>query len=258
MGTTVGTADVAGTAAASYAESTQKKNKVNGKTIGEPQLSEKGAKYYEQLKAKYGNYDFILVSKDQKANAEANAAQYANKNKTVVLIDEEKIEKMAADADYRKKYENILSGAQSQIDQLAKSLGNTAGIKGFGIKVNDNGASSFFAAVDKNAAANAKAQQKRIEKKAAEKKEAKKKAAKEESEERMEKQREKKREEKTQQTDDGDWRDRFSENEDIEIVSANSIEELIRKIQYVTYASMSDNVMTEAELAVGGHIDFKG
>ena len=258
MGTTVGTTDVANTAAAAYAESAQKKSKVNGKTIGEPQLSEKGAKYYEQLKAKYGNYDFILVSKDQKANAEANATQYANKNKTVVLIDEEKIEKMATDADYRKKYENILSGAQSQIDQLAKSLGNTAGVKGFGIKVNDNGAASFFAAVDKTAAANAKAQQKRMEKKAAEKKEAKKQAAKEENEERLEAIREKRRGEKTGQTDDKDWRDRIQENEDVEIVSANSIEELIKKIQDVTYASMSDNVMTEAELAVGGHIDFKG
>ena len=59
-------------------------------------------------------------------------------------------------------------------------------------------------------------------------------------------------------TDDKDWRDRIQENEDVESVSANSIEELIKKIQDVTYASMSDNVMTEAELAVGGHIDFKG
>lgn len=258
MGTTVGTADVTNTAAASYTDSVRKKSNVSGKTIGDPQLSEKGARYYEHLKAKYGNYDFILVSKDQKANAEANAAQYANKEKTVVLIDEEKIEKMATDSEYRKKYENILSGAQSQIEQLAKSLGNTAGIKGFGIKVNDNGASSFFAAVDKNATANAKAQQKRIEKKAAEKKEARKKASKEESEARLQKLREKNRGEKTDKIDESDIEEKIPESEDIEIVSANSIDELIKKIQDVTYASMSDNVMTEAELAVGGHIDFKG
>ena len=83
MGAAIGTADVANVAAG-YADAaqksqqtqkTQQKNRVSGKTIGEPQLSEKGAKYYEQLKAKYGNYDFILVSKDQKANAERNAAQ---------------------------------------------------------------------------------------------------------------------------------------------------------------------------------------
>ncbi|MDD7643411.1 MAG: DUF6033 family protein [bacterium] len=255
MGTTVGTSDVSKTAAAAYAESTQKKSKVNGKTIGEPQLSEKGAKYYEQLKAKYGNYDFILVSKEEKANAEANAAQYANKNKTVVLIDEEKIEKMATDSEYRKKYENILSGAQAQIDQLAKSIGNLSGVKGFGIKVNDNGASSFFAAVDKNAAANAKAQQKRLEKKAAEKKEAKKKAQKAADEKRLEKLRDQKR---TEQTDDPDEWDQIKNHEDIEVVSAGSIEELVKKVQDLAYASMSDHVMTEAELALGGHIDFKG
>ena len=45
-----------------------------GKTIGDPKLSKEAQKYYEKLKKKYGNYDFILVSKDQKANAQANAA----------------------------------------------------------------------------------------------------------------------------------------------------------------------------------------
>lgn len=50
-----------------------------GKTIGDPKLSKEAQKYYEKLKKKYGNYDFILVSKDQKANAQANAAKYANK-----------------------------------------------------------------------------------------------------------------------------------------------------------------------------------
>ena len=61
-----------------------------GKTIGNAKLSEEGAKYYQELKKKYSNMDFILVSKDQKANAQANAASYANGNKMVVLIDEEK------------------------------------------------------------------------------------------------------------------------------------------------------------------------
>lgn len=258
MGTTVGTMDVTNTAAASYADSVQKKSAAYGKTIGEPQLSETGAKYYEQLKSKYGNYEFILVSKDQKANAEANAAQYAGMNKTVVLIDEEKIEKMATDTEYRKKYENILTNAQSQIEQMIKQLKNTPGVKGFGIKVNDNGAASFFAAVDKNAAANAKAQQKRLEKKTAEKREAKKAASKRENEARLEKLREKKRGEKAEKTDDVDWEDKISADEDIEIVSAGSIDELVKKIQDLSYASMSDNVMTEAEMAVGGHIDFKG
>ena len=93
-----------------------------GKTIGDPKLSKEAQKYYEKLKKKYGNYDFILVSKDQKANAQANAAKYANNIKTVVLIDEEKIERMAMDESYRKKYEGILSGATAQLQQLKSAL----------------------------------------------------------------------------------------------------------------------------------------
>ena len=43
---------------AAYAE-TKKTGKVTGKTVGEPKLSEKAAKYYEQLKKKYANMDFF-------------------------------------------------------------------------------------------------------------------------------------------------------------------------------------------------------
>lgn len=272
MGTTLGT-DVASATAAAYTSKTQgsdktssaeKKNNVTGKTIGEPKLSDKAAKYYEQLKKKYGNYEFILVSKDQKANAEANAAQYASKDHTVVLIDDEKIEKMATDESYRKKYENILSGAQTQLDQMVKQMGNTPGLKGFGIKIGDNGAASFFAAIDKNAAANAKAQKKRQAKAAEKKATEKKNAAKKQEEKRAEKRKEDKRTQ-SERLDalrkdgvDDDTDDGYDYEEDIEVVSAGSIEELIKKIQDVTYAAMSDNVKTDAERALGGHIDFRG
>lgn len=41
---------------------TGKTGTVTGRTIGNPKLSEKAAKYYEELKRKYSNMDFILVS----------------------------------------------------------------------------------------------------------------------------------------------------------------------------------------------------
>lgn len=116
-----------------------------GKTIGDPKLSKEAQKYYEKLKKKYGNYDFILVSKDQKANAQANAAKYANNIKTVVLIDEEKIERMAMDESYRKKYEGILSGATAQLQQLKSSVEKSgADVKEYGMQVNDGGTTSFL------------------------------------------------------------------------------------------------------------------
>lgn len=121
-----------------------------GKTIGDPKLSKEAQKYYEKLKKKYGNYDFILVSKDQKANAQANAAKYANNIKTVVLIDEEKIERMAMDESYRKKYEGILSGATAQLQQLKSSVEKSgADVKEYGMQVNDGGTTSFFCSAQK-------------------------------------------------------------------------------------------------------------
>lgn len=49
------------------------------------------------MKSKFGNMDFILVSKDMKEQAKAMASSFANPNKMVVLIDEEKLERMATD-----------------------------------------------------------------------------------------------------------------------------------------------------------------
>ena len=212
------------------------KTRLSGKTIGSPELSEKAAKYYEELKSKYSNMDFILVSKDQKEQAQAQAGSYANASKMVVLIDEEKIERMAEDETYRKQYEGIIANAASGMSQLAKSISTTgAKVKGFGMQVKDNGLVSFFAVLEKSCAA----QKTRIEKKAAEKKEAKK-----TEEKRAEK---KKREEQLKETD---------EKADTVTVTAGSIEELIRKIQDAQMADRSDSSQTEGEKQVGQKIDF--
>lgn len=220
-----------------------------GKTIGAPKLSETGAKYYEQLKEKYSDYEFVLVSSEEKEQAMANAAKYAQTGKTVVLIDEEHVENMAVDSTYRQKYEDVLTGAKSQLAQLADGLKNTAGVKGFGIQVNDNGTASFFAAVDRQAAAAAKKQQERIEKRKEQKTEQKKDAKRAADEKRMRSSESDKASEKAEASDAAG---------EVEIVSAASIEELMRKIQDLNYTWMSDRVMTDAERAVGGTIDWKG
>ena len=219
-----------------------KKTKVGGATIGSPELSEKAAKYYAKLKQKYSNMDFILVSKDKKAEAQANAGKYANANRMVVLIDTEKIERMAEDEKYRKQYEAIISGATNQLSQLKSSLStNASSVKTYGMQVKE-GTASFFAVIDKSLAA----QKKRIEKKAAEKKEAKKAAE--------EKQAEKKKAEKEEEAKfEQDWKE-----EDTITVTASSIEELIKKINDTIYLGMSDYVRTKEESWVGGNLDFYG
>ena len=170
-----------------------------GKTIGNAKLSEEGVKYYQELKNKYSYMDFILVSKEQKANAQANAASYANGNKMVVLIDEEKIERMATDENYRKQYEGIIKTAASGLSQLKsqiESSGQSQNVVGYGMKVNDGGTASFFAVLKKSSAD----QKARIEKKAVEKKEAKK--AEEKKAEKKEKQDKLKEAQQTSDDDD--------------------------------------------------------
>ncbi|MFQ8902174.1 MAG: DUF6033 family protein [Lachnospira eligens] len=77
-------------------DETSGKKKVSGQTIGNPKLSEKASKYYEQLKKKYSNMNFILVSEDQKENAKANAAGYANSIIWLSLLMRDKIDRMAS------------------------------------------------------------------------------------------------------------------------------------------------------------------
>ena len=221
-----------------------KKVDVKGKTIGQPKLSEKAAKYYEELKSKYQNMDFILVSKDMKETAQANAGSFANPQNMVVLIDEEKIERMAEDEKYRKQYENVIASAQTQLPQLKQALGAFSNVKGFGVQVKDNGVTSFFAVMSKSFNDQAARLEKRRVEKKAEKKEAEKKAEKKERQERLEEKREEHRLE--------------TKKAEEEIFSADSIDELVKLVEDFNYQFVSDTTMTEEEKSLGTVIDFKG
>lgn len=211
-----------------------------GKTIGQPKLSDKAAKYYEQLKKKFSNMDFILVSADQKEAAKARAASYANPYKTVVLIDEEKLERMAEDESFRAQYEGVIKNAAVQLSQMKNSVGSNSSVKGYGIQINDNGTASFFAVVDKSLAA----QRERIAKKAAEKKEnARKEAKRTEKEKQAEALEERRKSGKT--------------DEDMVMVTGSSIDDLKDKIDSILYSMRSDQVITDEERQWGQNIDFK-
>ncbi len=226
----------------------EKSGSVSGKTIGSPKLSKKAADYYESLKKKYSNMDFILVSEDKKEQAKAQASSYANASKMVVLIDEDKVERMAEDENYRKQYEAIIANAASGISRLKSSLESSgANVKGFGMQVNDGGTATYFAVLEESSAA----QRERIEKKAAEKKAAEKKAEKKHQKEKLEEA----RSEKTEKTDVSDKTDTDSGTVTI---TASSVEELLQKIQDYMQLAKSDTVLTEAEKKVGQNIDFCG
>lgn len=227
-----------------------KKKVVSGKTIGNPELSEKAQKYYEQLKKKYNNMDFVLVSEDQKENAKAHAGDYANANRMVVLIDTDKIEKMASDENYRKQYESIIGGATAKMAQLQTSLGSAAGsVKTYGMQVKDGGVTSFFAVIDKSLTSQKQRIEKTKEKKAQEKASKEKKAKKEEAQERLHNRKDTDTDEKIKESD---------KTGNYVTVTADSVEELLKKINDTLYSFMSDSVQTEEEKMLGQHIDFKG
>lgn len=217
-----------------------KKTNSYGRTIGNPQISEKAAKYYEELKDKYSNMDFILVSADQKEQAQSQAASYANANKMVVLIDEDKIERMAEDENYRKQIEDKISNAVNGMQQFSEKLGTVGtNIKGFGMQINDDGTTKFFAVLEKSSAAQKERIEKHAEAKRTEKKNAEKKAKKAEQQERLEEHRKSKKAE-----------------DDTVTISANSIEELMSKIEEYGFQIKSDSIQTEKEKMVGQNIDF--
>ncbi len=227
------------------AKETEKKTKVSGRTIGAPELSENAAKYYEQLKKKYGNLDFILVSRDQKEFAKANASKYSNTHKMVVLIDEDKIERMAEDEDYRKQYESIIAKGASGLSQLTNKLANMGlSVKSCGMNVNDNGAASFFATMDQSFKAQNKAAQQRLAKKKAAKK-----AEQQKQEEKLEKTREERRVIREEFLEgDADYEDEVT-------FTADSVEDLIQQIENADNLYRRD-ILSQHERQVGRGFDF--
>lgn len=228
---------------AAAAEGEKKLNEVSERTIGQPKLSDKALKYYEQLKKRYSNMDFVLVSPEMKAEAERNKGMIPSSKQLLVLIDTDKIERMAEDEEYRRKYEGILSGATAKMAQMKSSLGSNASrVRSFGMTFDDHGNASFFAVVDKSLALQRERIAKKREEKAKDKKEEAKKAEDKKSEDRKA---EEKRQEKTQQ----DSGDRVT-------VTADSWDELLKKIDHVIMSDMADGMLTEEERRIGQNFDF--
>lgn len=209
-----------------------------GKTVGEPKLSEKAAEYYKNLKKKFGGMDFILVSKDKMDEVKANSAKYGRPDKPVVLIDDEKVEKMANDPNYREKYETILTNAQGGLKEFKASLDNTPGVRAYGITVNDDGTASYFAVIDKSL----EAQKERIEEKRAEK---------------IEDNRKADRKEKTEKLDKFRKQSHIDEEETVTF-TGKTVEEVLQKISDYQFNQMCDTTQTEEEKKIGQHVDFKG
>lgn len=268
-----------------------------GTVIGNVELSDQAKDYYNTLKDKFHGMEFILVSKDMKSQVASNALAYGNANKPVVLIDDEKLERMATDEAYRKKYEGIIAMSQEKLLAAKNSLVSSgANVKNFGMSVSEDGRSSFFASVEKANDQAGKLQEKRLEAKKEAKVKAKKKAEKEEKQERLEKKQEEKKSEQAQkkaeleekklekaqekaeaekskgeatskadalqnqmQEDVDSLEAGFPEDNNSYVeFRADSIESLVNQVAKYASISSMNSVLTPAETMVGQSIDFKG
>lgn len=197
-------------------------------TIGKPELSETASSYYEELKAKYGDVEFVLVDDKQTANAKECASNIRSDKSMIVLISESEVEAMATDEATRAKNEQLITDAKAQMPGLVDQLKESGvEVKSFGMELNSDGTVSYFAVVDKSLAA----QKERIEKN------------------REEKQLEASKNEK--KADDARGKGNLT------TVSASSMEELIKKLQDTMYEAKADSILTEQEKMVGQHFDLK-
>lgn len=235
-------------------ENNGKKVGIYGKTVGKPELSKEAEKYYKELKKKFNNMEFILVSKDEKENAKKNAASYANPSRPVVLIDEEKVEMMATDEKFRNQYEGIIRNAAVGLDKMKTQVESSgADVAGYGMQVKEDGKTDFFAVLRKSSSD----QKARIEKKASENKAAKKAADKKAEAKRNEAKKAEKQKAEKAKGKEAEKTNAYDEDETVTI-HANSIEELMQKISDFLYEERANQVQTPQEQAVGQHIDFKG
>lgn len=221
---------------ASKSEETSSKKKVtSGRTYGDPELSEQALKYYNSLKEKFGGMNFVLVSSDKKAEADAKKGSFAVAGKMTVLIDEEKIERMATDEKYRKQVEATISNASKGVAQLQTQLAaSNTPVKAFGMTIKKDGTGEFFAVIDKSL----EKQRERIAEKRTEKREEAKKAKRDEAKKRLED------------------RGKDDDDEDTVTITAKTPEELLEKIRAYEFDKRSDSVITEEEKQLGQSFDY--
>ena len=219
-------------------------------TIGNPKLSETASSYYEDLKAKYGDVEFVLVDDDQSGMAKEQLANYQGNKSLTVFISESELEEMATNEAVRTQNESLIDNAITKMPEMIEQMKESgANIKSFGMEIKDDGSVSYFAVVDQSM----QAQKDRIEQKRLDKKEAEK--------------------EKLEPLNDAktNAKESFSiyknakgvhfgnkvssSKENLVTITASTLDDLFVKLQDSVYAT--NQVRTQQEMMVGQNFDFK-
>ena len=123
----------------------------NKTTIGNPKLSDTATSYYEELKSKYSDVEFVLVDNDNLEAAKQYTSSLVSDKSMIVLISADEVEKMATDTNVRAQNETLIDDAKAQMPDLLKQLKETgADVKSFGMEFNKDGSVSYFALLDKS------------------------------------------------------------------------------------------------------------
>ena len=193
--------------------------------LGNPKLSETATNYYEELKKKHSDVEFVLVDKENLDKAKEYASNLVSSKSMIVLISEDEVEQMATNETVRTQNEKLIDDAKAQMPDLLKQLKESGTeVKSFGMEFNGDGTASYFAVVDKSMAAQKERIEAKLEEKRAEKK--------------------------------SDAKENAAQKEKLTTVTASSMEELIGKIKDVMYEAKADTVITEQEKMVGQHFDL--
>ena len=209
----------------------EKKKVIGMRTYGDAKLSDTALDYYKSLTKKYGNLNFVLVASDKKQEAEMMKGSFATGNGLTVLIDTDKIERMATDEKYAKQIESVLSNASTQLNTLKTSLSSKPNVKSYGMSINKDNRASFFATVDKQMKEQRERIKERREEKKAEAKAKEKADAKKEAKEKLAEDRKAKLDKKYGVDKNKDSYYDYEDKEDTVTIEANSVDELIRKIE---------------------------
>lgn len=182
-------------------------------------LSKAARDLLEELREKYGDMDIYAANwstdEEQQYYATLGSKKYS------VLISPEALEAMAADEEVRAQYEAALSGADENFTKMKEELGEDADqIQSYSITIDKDGKASYAVWLIKDFAernaTNAKelqqSQQDRIEEKRAERKK--------------------------------------QEKERLEKIEADSIEELVKKVQERLHPELIEEVETEEKITV--------
>ena len=201
---------------------TKKTQQTKG-TIGTPQLSETASSYYENLKAKYGDVEFVLVDDEQSDTAKEQLANYRSNKSLTVFISESEVEEMATNETVRTQNEGLIDNAITKMPDMIEQMKESGiNIKSFGMEIKDDGSVSYFAVVDQSM----QSQKERIEQNRAEKKEAEKAESKK------------------------------TAKEELTTITASTLDDLFVKLQDSVYATRNSQIRTQQEMMVGQNFDF--